>query len=207
MLGPAGGQRLAYLLAGNDLVSAAGRTAVVYANPTGSALADIRAYDGTQTPGAVIPGSAVIVDAASRLPRFWYPDNESHVWISVNGGPLVELPLLVESVNGQSGVVVLDLSATAQADGAVALDFGAWPGTHETSVAITGQGDIAEDASVEARLSAEASGDHTAADAAYAALFIALTCSPPTAGDGFTVYARSSQPFTGTFRVQWTWSN
>lgn len=97
-------------------------------------------------------------------------------------------------------------AAAPSAAGSATIDFGSWPGSNEASVTITGQSSITADARVEVRLAAEASGDHTAADAAYAALFIALTCSAPAEGEGFTIHARSSEKLTGTFTARWAWS-
>lgn len=74
-------------------------------------------------------------------------------------------------------------------------------------MAITDQGEIAANAQIEACLSAEPSGTHTAGDAAYAALFTAVTCTPAVAGSGFTIYARSGEKLTGTFKARWGWSN
>lgn len=91
--------------------------------------------------------------------------------------------------------------------GSAVIDFGAYPGSNEASVAVIGQTAIGAGASVEAWLAAVASGTHTVSDASYAALFIALTCAAPTAGNGFVISARSLYTFSGSFAVRWVWSN
>jgi hypothetical protein len=90
--------------------------------------------------------------------------------------------------------------------GTATIDFGSWPGTNEASVTVTGQTGIVSGSVCGALLIAETSGSHTPADAAYAAMFITLTCSAPTAGTGFAVYARSRYKMTGTFSIKWFWS-
>lgn len=89
--------------------------------------------------------------------------------------------------------------------GTATLDFGSHPGSNETSIAITGQTAIAADSTVKAWLSSEASGTHTAADAAYAAAFVGISCTAPTVGVGFTINARSEHKMTGTFAVHYEW--
>lgn len=95
----------------------------------------------------------------------------------------------------------------ASGSGTATLNFGAWPGTGEAATAVTGQAAISATSAAEAFLMAEASGVHTAADVAYAALFIALTCTVPVAATGFTITARTAYALTGTFLVRWVWSD
>lgn len=90
--------------------------------------------------------------------------------------------------------------------GTATIDFGAYPGSQEASVAVTGQTAILVGSSAEAWMMADTSSDHTAADHSYAALFIALTCGSVSAGTGFTIYARSEHQLQGTFTVRWVWS-
>lgn len=91
--------------------------------------------------------------------------------------------------------------------GTVVVDFGAWPGSNEASISVTGQSEIAATDHAEAWVMAEASTDHTADDHAYAALLMALTCSTPTTGVGFTIYARSEHKLQGTFNVRFVWAS
>jgi hypothetical protein len=91
--------------------------------------------------------------------------------------------------------------------GVAEIDFGAWPGTNEASVSVTGQDEITASASAEAWLMADdTTTDHTASDHRYAAVLMGLTCGTPTAGVGFTIYARSLEKLTGAFKVRWVWS-
>jgi hypothetical protein len=95
----------------------------------------------------------------------------------------------------------------ASAVGTATIDFGAWPGTNEASVAVTGQTGIGALSYTAAFPMAEASGAHTLSDSIYAALWMSLTASAATAGVGFTVYVRTEYTLTGTFVVRWVWSD
>src|SRR5690242_7072978 len=88
LLGPDAGSRLVYVLAGGRLGTAIGSVATVYSDAAGTVLADIATYDGTDTPGAVIVGSTLTVDADSMLPRFWLPDGVDTVYVKIGSGPV-----------------------------------------------------------------------------------------------------------------------
>ena len=88
--------------------------------------------------------------------------------------------------------------------GTVTIDFGS--GSNLASIAVTGQTSITATSSVWLELVADASGSHTANDAAYAAIFVHLTASTPSAGTGFTIYATCADKMTGTYKIRWTWS-
>jgi hypothetical protein len=91
--------------------------------------------------------------------------------------------------------------------GSAEIDFGAWPGANEASVAVTGQTAITSLASAEAWMMADdTTADHTAADHRYADALMGVTCGTPTDGVGFTIYARSIEKLTGAFKVRWVWS-
>lgn len=88
LLFPDEGSRLAYRVYRKDLRAVADSTATLYTDAAGTILADIRSYDGTQTPGPVIAGSVVTVDAYSRLPLFWGPDGAvDTLYAVIYGGP------------------------------------------------------------------------------------------------------------------------
>jgi hypothetical protein len=91
LLGPDDSRRLAYSRFGGYLRAAEGDAAIVYADAAGTVLADIAAYDGTSTVGPAIAGSTVVTDQYSLLPKFWYPDGVSTVYVSVNGGPVTPI--------------------------------------------------------------------------------------------------------------------
>jgi hypothetical protein len=90
--------------------------------------------------------------------------------------------------------------------GSTTIDFGAWPGSNEASVAVTGQTGISASTPVEAWLMAEAAGTHTLQDATYAARFISLTVGAPS-GTSFTIYARSEHKMQGEFAVRFVWAD
>lgn len=90
--------------------------------------------------------------------------------------------------------------------GATEIDFGAWPGSNEATVVVTGQTGISATTPVEAWLMAEATVDHTLQDATYAARFISVTAGAPS-GTSFTVYARSEHKMQGKFAVRYVWAD
>ncbi|MEV5211324.1 SGNH/GDSL hydrolase family protein [Micromonospora sp. NPDC053740] len=85
LLGPDGGTRYAYLPSG---APAANANAVAYTDSAGTLLADIRTYDGSETPGAVILASQVTTDGNGQLQLFWFPDGLDKLWVRVGDGPL-----------------------------------------------------------------------------------------------------------------------
>lgn len=96
----------------------------------------------------------------------------------------------------------------ATGQGTATIDFGAFPGSNEASVAVTGQAAILATSKAEAYLMGDdTSGTHTAADHRYVGLFLALTCGTPTAATGFTIHARSTEQLEGTYSVRWVWAD
>ncbi len=78
--------------------------------------------------------------------------------------------------------------------------------SNEASIAVVGQTGILAGSSVWAVIRGDdTSVNHTASDHKYFAVFAALTVSAPTAGVGFTIYARSEQKLNGTFTIRWNW--
>ena len=82
LLGPDANSRTVTLGGGK---TAHGRVAHVYTTAAADTLAVINTYDGTNTPGAAISGSAVTVGAESLLPRFWFPDGVDTLYVVVPG--------------------------------------------------------------------------------------------------------------------------
>ena len=96
----------------------------------------------------------------------------------------------------------------ATGQGTATIDFGAWPGTSEASVAVTGQGAISATSKAEAYIMGDdTSSNHTAADHRYATVLIGLSCGTPTAGAGFTIYGRCLDKMEGQFAVRWVWAD
>lgn len=92
--------------------------------------------------------------------------------------------------------------------GTVEINFGVHPGNNEASIAITGQTSISATSSVEAYVMADdTTTTHTANDHKYFVAFASLTCGTPTAGTGFTIYARSLDKLSGSFKVHYIWSD
>jgi hypothetical protein len=96
----------------------------------------------------------------------------------------------------------------ATGQGTATIDFGAFPGSNEASIAVTGQGTISATSKAESFVMGDdTSGTHTANDHRYFAAFAGLTCGTPVAATGFTIYAKSTQKLTGTFSVRWVWAD
>lgn len=96
----------------------------------------------------------------------------------------------------------------ASATGTATIDFGAFPGSNEASVAVTGQGSILATSKAEAYVMADdTTVDHTASDHRYFAALMGLACGTPTLATGFTIYARSTEKLQGTFALRWVWAD
>jgi hypothetical protein len=98
----------------------------------------------------------------------------------------------------------------ATGQGTATIDFGAFPGTSEASIAVTGQASILGTSKAEAYIMGDdTTADHDAGDHRYAAGQIAFTCGTPVAATGFTIYGRSVNDDTleGTFALRWVWAD
>ena len=92
--------------------------------------------------------------------------------------------------------------------GTATIDFGAFPGSNEASISVTGQTAISGTSKAEAWVMGDdTSTDHSAADHRYFTVFAGLSCATPVAGTGFTIYARSTQKLQGKFALRWVWSD
>ena len=92
--------------------------------------------------------------------------------------------------------------------GTAELDFGAFPGSNEASVAVTGQTEITALSSAEAWIMADdTTTEHTASDHKYAPEFFSVTCGTATPSTGFTIYGRSIHKMQGKFAIRWVWSD
>jgi hypothetical protein len=76
------------------------------------------------------------------------------------------------------------------AQGTTTVDFGAFPGSSDTSVAITGQASILAGSLVEAFLFPAVTADHTADE--HVVETIRVIAGNVVAGTGFTVYATNT---------------
>jgi hypothetical protein len=91
--------------------------------------------------------------------------------------------------------------------GTATLDFGAWPGSSEASLAVTGQASIGTGSKVDVFVMAsDTTSDHTASDHRYFAALTSLTAGTIVAATGFTIYATALDKLSGTFAVRWRWS-
>ena len=94
------------------------------------------------------------------------------------------------------------------AQGTVTLDFGAFPGKSDASVAVTGQAAIVGTSLAEAWIVPAATVDHTADE--HMVEPIQVYVRDVVAGTGFTIHAfyrglGDTEPY-GTFNVGWVWN-
>lgn len=85
---PDEGSRLVYRVNRTAMLLAPGAAAPMYRTAEATVAADLLVYDGTPTPGAVIPGAELTLDQYSRLPLFWGPDEVDTLWTVIEGGPV-----------------------------------------------------------------------------------------------------------------------
>lgn len=96
----------------------------------------------------------------------------------------------------------------ATGQGTATIDFGVYPGSNEASVAVTGLATIGIGSKAEAFIMGDdTSTDHTAEDHRNLAALMGLTCGTPTAGTGFTIYARALVNLQGTWSVRYVWAD
>lgn len=81
------------------------------------------------------------------------------------------------------------------AQGTTSIDFGAFPGKSDTSLAITGQAGIVAGSCVEAWIRAVATADHTADE--HLIEQIKIVAGAIVAGTGFTIYGFNVTPHFG----------
>jgi hypothetical protein len=91
------------------------------------------------------------------------------------------------------------------ASGTSTIDFGAFPGSPESSVAVTGQTNILAGSLVEAWILPAATTNHTVSD--HYANPPRIIAGEISAGTGFTIRGFSSDdlPVWGQWNVAWAW--
>ena len=124
---------------------------------------------------------------------------------------------------GATGATGAPGAGGAGNSGTTTVDFGAFPGASDTSVAVTGQAAIVAGSVVSARIRPVATADHSADE--HMAETIEIHAGNIVAATGFTVYALNSsqlnepvEPYNrgdrggqgtrlyGQWNVSWNWS-
>ena len=115
----------------------------------------------------------------------------------------------------------------ASAQGTTTVNFGAFPGATDTSVAVTGQAAIVGTSQIEAYLYPVATADHSADEHKVEEIRVYADPSTIVAGTGFTIYAyaldnggseyflpdqtygyrRDGVRLYGLYTVAWVWSD
>jgi hypothetical protein len=94
----------------------------------------------------------------------------------------------------------------ATGSGTVTINFGAFPGSQEASIAFT-DATIGAASKVEPFvMGGDSTADHSAADHKYLPLLAQFT-GIASAGVGGTIYARALQKLVGTFSVRYAWAD
>ena len=89
--------------------------------------------------------------------------------------------------------------------GTAIIDFGA--GSNEAQVDVPALEILGTSKAESWVMADDTSTDHTASDHRYFPVFASLTCGTPSAGVGFTIYARSTQKLTGSWAVRYVWAD
>ena len=147
---------------------------------------------------------------ASRKPLV----NISGALSEVPSGDSLTVAGIVESTSGGIKFPDASIQTTAYTGGGSTvvtgnstLDFGAYPGSNEASIAVTGQTSILSTSRVSLYILADdTTSDHSANDHKYLQLFCVLSAGTPTTATGFTIYARSLEKLQGTWKVRWMWT-
>ena len=94
----------------------------------------------------------------------------------------------------------------ASGQGSVTIDFGAFPGSNEASIAFS-DATISGTSKIEAYvMSGDSTADHTANDHKYLPLWVAFTAES-NAGVGGTIYGRALDRMKGTFKLRYIWTD
>lgn len=157
--------------------------------------------------GSVInPPNTALIDAAGRAtPEFYrflvaLQKDTSDTVVS-----LEDVKLLTGSITPAMLAIGGAGGGTVITTGAATIDFGAFPGANEASVAFADAA-VSGSSVVKAWFTADSvTADHTANDHKYAPVFINLT-GLPTAGVGGTIYARSEEKMQGQWLVNWEYN-
>lgn len=98
--------------------------------------------------------------------------------------------------------------------GTTSVDFGAFPGKSDASIAVTGQGSIVAGSIIGAWIRPVATADHTADE--HWVETLEVFAGNIVAGTGFTIYARNTNQVSdvggvapriyGAWTVAWAWS-
>ncbi len=115
---------------------------------------------------------------------------------------------VAEEIALGSGLTMTGTTLSASGGGGGAgvgeVDFGAWPGTTDTTLAITGQGSIVAGSVVSAWLYPKATTEHSLDE--HVVEEIDIYAGNIVAATGFTIYAKTrSLRLYGKYSVAWRW--
>lgn len=140
-------------------------------------------------------------------------------WTSLN--PILAMGELAEDVNlkiiklgdgvthwnslAQYGIGPTGATGPAAPHGEVTINFGALPGSNETSFFVSDT-NVLSTSKAFAEFEYDTTSDHTQSDHMYASLLCSVICSDCVAGVGFTIYVTCMEKLSGTFNVVYHWA-
>jgi hypothetical protein len=117
LLGPDISSRLALRISpGRQVEALSGKTVFITTDAAGQNLANIAAYNGTGTPGAVIADSRLKLSEQSQVPDFWLPDGIDTVYATLLDRTYTfkitaDVDARIDTVSATSGAAASQISA------------------------------------------------------------------------------------------------
>lgn len=131
--------------------------------------------------------SADVIPTGIKLDALGAPDDNTDLNASISAhGLLQKLPGGTTTFLRADGAFAAPTGGAGANVGTATLDFGAFPGTSDTSVAVTGQTGIVAGSIVQAWIRPAATADHTADE--HMAETLKVFAGNIVAGTGFTIY-------------------
>lgn len=175
--------------------SPGGELGGTWASPTVDASHSGSTHAATQAAAEATAAGALTTHEGASDPHTVYVREADASWIDLTDGGATTL----HSHAGGAGAT----------GGTATLDFGAFPGATDASIAVTGQTNIVAGSLAEAWLRPIATADHSADEHMVEAIHV--FAADILAGTGFTIHGRSTSQFGdstrlyGTWNVAWTW--
>ena len=162
-------------------------------------LAKVKNVDGT---GSGLDADLLDGNEASAFS----PSGHTHSGLAPTGGTTGQVLKKSSNTNYDYAWAADATGSSSGGAGTTTIDFGAFPGTTDATVDVTGQTDIASGSVVQAWISPADTADHTADE--HWVETIKVLAGNIVAGTGFTIYGLATdEAFRyGTWNVAWRWT-